>query len=347
MLKKLSVVLQECGFKSVREYTFAIYRSLQQQGLKQTQFFDNAFVDQKSALLYEKLIRDRINRSIRYSSTEDFILLPPLFIVSNVNAIVQTSPELLLVLCESGPIFPVIWLKSQEDSIQETICHIYQPPEQVTPITQSPNQPTEPTVSNPSEQPCKQIVEEPSKQIVEQIEMVPNEPVPNEHEQQVTKAIQETPQPSIEYEMSLVKDMTKTPIACGLNLLKYTNQPNKATYNVLEQKTRCEDLCKMMQVLLEQCSNHEQILEKTHFAVSREILTNSLQRKKRYLEDTRRIVCNEHLKLIEALQVNEVTQRVICREEGADAEWVTKIQEEHRNLQECIDILNTIRSDSA
>ncbi len=122
MLKKPSEILQK---RTKREYAIDIYKRLlvtadsnqDDLSLPQTSLFNACFHREKDSVLCCENIQNRIKASVIQDNEEKefFLHLPPLFLSSNSNTIVfLKDTNIILFLCESGPVIPVIHLKNQE-----------------------------------------------------------------------------------------------------------------------------------------------------------------------------------------------------------------------------------------
>ncbi len=122
MLFRPSNIIQSMGFKTVEEYGYEVYKKLlvrmdsTKNNTKQkadSGLFLSSFVDKQDGKTCYDTVMQRIDKNFEQSSTEvDFIALPPLFFYSSKDEISMITPQLIIVLCESGPIIPVVFSKN-------------------------------------------------------------------------------------------------------------------------------------------------------------------------------------------------------------------------------------------
>ena len=119
ILRIPSAILHDACVQLPREYAFKVFWSLQQTD-QHTRFFDASFLNPADATTFENAVRKQLNATIECCGIENCILLPPLFLRAQENAIVHLSSQILLVMCREGPVIPVLLLRSQPFLKQST-----------------------------------------------------------------------------------------------------------------------------------------------------------------------------------------------------------------------------------
>ncbi len=130
MLQAPSVRLANAACTTRRQYASVVFRSLQKTeadvtSKSETNFVMSSFVKQADAELLLKDVRRRIDAEYKImdkDAVEECCILPPLMWESSEDVICfdETDDEtsrLVLVMCASGPIFPVVRVPSIESLV--------------------------------------------------------------------------------------------------------------------------------------------------------------------------------------------------------------------------------------
>ncbi len=124
MLKPPSVVLEQTGASSRRQYASIVFRCLQQTSKDTNKIFTSCFLQETDAIKYHNHIQSRMDTSLTCKNkdmAEECIILPPLFWNSAEDVIVEdvdeSESQLLLVMYQNGPIFPVVRVQKAEQII--------------------------------------------------------------------------------------------------------------------------------------------------------------------------------------------------------------------------------------
>ncbi len=117
MLYKPSVIITSLQLKDASDYGFTVYKHLlvKMDGKEQanTNLFLNTFVKEVDAIRCYESIKDRIQAAVPEGSTEeDFLVLPPMFLRSDKNEIAQITTQVMIVMCENGPVVPVVFTQN-------------------------------------------------------------------------------------------------------------------------------------------------------------------------------------------------------------------------------------------
>lgn len=117
MLHLPSKIIQSLKFNTIEEYGYEVYKKLlirmDNKSSESSNLFLNSFVDKLDGKVCYNTVMQRIDKNFEASSTEvDFIALPPLFFYSSKDEISIITPQLIIVLCESGPVIPIVFSKN-------------------------------------------------------------------------------------------------------------------------------------------------------------------------------------------------------------------------------------------
>ena len=116
ILKVPSLVLQDAGMATTREYALQCYKGVlltlervdTTVGKDDTSLFVTSFTTAEAAVAINEAVVHRLDNSLKETSDEQVVIFPPLLLRSNTNMIVEYSDNLLLVLFLSGPVVPVL-----------------------------------------------------------------------------------------------------------------------------------------------------------------------------------------------------------------------------------------------
>jgi len=120
LLKLPSVILQEAGVKTRREYAAIVYRCLQQTE-NESNDTQTSYKNQEHAKQFDEHVRKRMNMSIPCDKSEECIILPPLFWQSQEYFMRKLTPQLFLVCYEQGPIVPVVRLHASQNIMSDRV----------------------------------------------------------------------------------------------------------------------------------------------------------------------------------------------------------------------------------
>lgn len=346
MLKKPSTILHEANVQLPREYAYKVDRSLHQID-QHTQLFDASFVNPADAVTLESSVRRHFNNVIQCSGMESCILLPPLFIRSQEDAVVRLSSQFVLVMFRDGPVVPVLCISNQSptpkpklepllviDSQSSSssppcaVIHVEKPPHDVTDDSNTTHIPEQAFVlQRETSQPRQHIIIPEAATSLASIAQSQNQ------QQHAKLAL------TAEDERRYVEMMTKTPIAAVCSL------QTSAAREVLSRDDQLQKYMQMKQsidALYSQRMQHEQVLANPHISSTTErVLKESLARKCTYIQQHLSKIATERARLIDEQQTNEVTRRVLLACTDSDPKWHMDIEAERKHLQTCIDLLET------
>lgn len=137
MLKKPSEVWKSANCDTQRDYASQVYRRVLvaldcPAGLQTGQLFGHSFNNEQNALICIQKVRESIDKNFPKDLTETiYTFLPPLFLRTNVQFILEIKDFLFLLFYSDGPIIPVVLVKKDNDIKQNNkllnlIITIYQ-----------------------------------------------------------------------------------------------------------------------------------------------------------------------------------------------------------------------------
>jgi len=115
MLKLPSVIIEQAGATTRRQYASIIFKCLQQPS-GTTESLKACFEKEKDAALFTQHVQDRVNITFPCDIAEECFILPPLFLRSN-ESFIGESTQILLVAYDTGLIFPVVRLRNTDQLI--------------------------------------------------------------------------------------------------------------------------------------------------------------------------------------------------------------------------------------